>query len=204
MTKNVDFFFDFSSPYSYLAATRIDRLAEDNGGQVTWKPIMLGPVFKAIGSQPNEHVAGKGPYMRMDCPRLAKQMGVPFVWPDAFPIATLAAARGIYWLGETAPETAVPFGLACFHKFFGEGVDISDKHVVADLAADLGVDEQAFLAGIAEDAIKQKVKDATQEAIDRGAFGAPTFFVETAKGKEMVWGSDRLWQIKRMLAGKYD
>ncbi len=202
MTANIDFYFDFSSPYSYLAAQRIDRLAEENGARATWKPIMLGAVFKAVGGAPNEHVAGKREYMRMDCPRMARQMGAPFAWPDSFPTATLAAARGFYWLRDTDPDKAVSFAKACFDKYFGEGLDITPKETVAGIASGLGVDKDAYLAAVADDAVKRKVKDMTDEAIERKAFGAPTFFVDTPQGVEMVWGSDRLWMIKRMLAGK--
>lgn len=191
----IDFYFDFSSPYGYLAADKIDRVADKYGRRTRWHPIMLGVVFKETGNAPNADISGKSEYMHYDVGRLAKMMGLPLTWPDRFPIATLAGARAFYWLEETAPEKAKPFAKACYRRYFGDGVDISSKEAVADVAAELGIDGVGLMDATADPKQKQRVKDETAKAIDRGVFGSPFFFV----GDEPFFGSDRFWQIERFL-----
>lgn len=191
----IEFYFDFSSPYGYLAAQKIDRIGEKYGRKVHWHPIMLGVIFKETGNRPNADVPLKGDYMRYDVPRTAAMMGVPFTWPEAFPIATLAAARAFYWLEENDPTRAVPFAKAAYDRYFGRGVDIRSTDEVVRIAEELGVDGNALADGIGQEAVKQRVKDETGEAMDKGVFGSPYFLIEG----ERFFGSDRFWQIERFL-----
>lgn len=194
-TGDIEFYFDFSSPYGYLAAQKIDEIGAKYGRTVNWHPIMLGVIFKETGNTPNVNIELKGDYMRQDVPRTAEMMGVPFTWPEPFPIATLAAARAFYWLQEHDPEKAVPFAKACYHHYFGKGADISDIQDVILIAEEMGIDGAALAEAVTRDDVKQRVKDKTSEAMDLGVFGSPYFLIEG----EPFFGSDRLWQIERFL-----
>lgn len=195
MSDAIDFYFDFSSPYSYFASHKIDEIAEANGRSVNWKPILLGPVFAASGGSSPIAFAVKGPYSVHDCARMARFMDVPWKMPDNFPILTTASARAFHWINEKDPDQARLLAKSLFHRFFGEGQDITSGEVVADIAAALFIDRDQLLSAIAEPAIKQKLKEETATAIQRGVFGAPFFFVDG----EGFWGSDRLWMIKKWL-----
>jgi 2-hydroxychromene-2-carboxylate isomerase len=191
----IEFYFDFSSPYGYLAAQKIDQIGERYGRAVNWHPIMLGVILKQTGNAPNADIGLKSDYMRQDVPRLAEMMGAPFTWPEPFPVATLAAARGYYWLQEHDPEKAVPFAKAVYHHYFGKGVDISDIQDVVLIAEEMGIDGAALTEAVTRDDVKQRVKDKTSEAMDLGVFGSPYFLIDG----EPFFGSDRLWQIERLL-----
>ena len=196
MADALEFFFDFASPYAYLASTRIDDIAAGHGRDVRWRPMMLGAALKRTGGQPLSQVPLKGDYMWRDLPRYARLLGVPIGRPDPMPMNGLAAARAFYWLEAEAPERAKPFARAVFAHHWAEGADASSPEVVAEVAAPLGVDRAALLAGIQDQAVKDRLRAATDEAIARGVFGAPYFFVDG----EPFWGSDRLDQIDRWLA----
>lgn len=196
MPEPIDFYFDFSSPYAYLASHRIGALAERFGRDVMWRPMMLGVAFAATGGKPLVEIPLKGEYAKLDLARTARLAGIPFRLPSRFPLATLAVARVFYWLEETRPEAAVPFAVAAFKAFFAEDRDISDRAVVADLLESTGGDKAAGLAAIATPAIKERLRAATEEAVARGVFGSPFFFVDS----EPFWGFDRLPQIELRLA----
>ena len=192
---DIEFYFDFSSPYGYLAAQKIDAIGERYGRHVNWHPIMIGVIFKQTGNSANADIGLKGDYMRMDVPRLAKMMDAPFTWPEPFPISTLAAARAYYWLLDHDADKAVPFAKAVYHHYFGKGVDISDIQDVVLIAEEMGIDGAALTEAVTRDDVKQRVKDKTGEAMDLGVFGSPYFLIEG----EPFFGSDRMWQIERFL-----
>ncbi|MEZ5862167.1 MAG: 2-hydroxychromene-2-carboxylate isomerase [Geminicoccaceae bacterium] len=196
MPEPIDFYFDFSSPYGYLASRQIGALAGKWGRAVTWRPMMLGAAFAATGGRPLVEIPLKGDYMKVDLVRTARLAGIPFRLPSRFPLATLAAARTYYWLVETSPAKAVPFAEAAFVAYFAEDRDISDRAVVADLLNRAGIDAAAAAAAIATPEIKDRLRAATDEAVARGVFGSPFFFVDG----EPFWGFDRLPQIERRLA----
>ena len=195
MNTPIDFYFDFSSPFSYFAANKIDAIAEANGRTVNWLPILLGPVFEATGGSSPINFPQKGAYSIHDCERMARFMDVSWKMPEKFPILTVAAARAFYWVNETNPDQARLLAKSLFHRFFGEGEDISSAEAVADVAAALFIDRDELLTAIADPAIKQRLKDETGKAIERGVFGAPFFIVDG----EGFWGSDRLWMVKKWL-----
>jgi len=198
MAEPVRFYFDFSSPYSYFAAQKIDGTVEGVGRVCQWKPFLLGALFKITGSQPLTTIPMKGDYCVRDWQRMSQMMDIPWTLPDPFPIPTQAAARAFYWLTDDDPGLAKRFALAAFDAYFGQGRDITSAEAVAEVATPLGVDAGALLAALGEDAIKQRLKDETQAAIDAGVFGAPFFIVDG----EAFWGNDRLWMIKRWIKGQ--
>lgn len=191
----IQFYFDFSSPYGYFAALKIDRLAAGFERQVRWRPMMLGAAMKVTGAKPLAEIELKGDYCKRDWDRLARYMEVPWTLPDPFPIATLTAARVFYWLDDDDPALAKRFALAAFHAYFGEGRDITDPETVAGFAEPLGIDRDALLAAVRDPAIKQRLKDETNAAIGNGVFGSPFIVVDG----EPFWGADRLWMIRRWL-----
>ncbi len=195
MSDPVLFYFDFSSPYGYFAAQKIDETVADFDRQVTWKPMMLGAAMKETGNIPLADQPIKGDYCRRDWDRLARYMGVPWTMPDTFPIATLAAARAFYWLDDGDPALARKFARAAFHAYFGEGQDITESETVADIAEPLGIDKDALLSAVQDPAIKERLKIETTQALEAGVFGSPFVIIDG----EPFWGSDRLWMIRRWL-----
>ena len=195
MSDPVLFYFDFSSPYGYFAAQKIDETVADFDRQVTWKPMMLGAAMKETGNIPLAQQPIKGDYCRRDWDRLARYMEVPWTMPDPFPIATLAAARAFYWLDDGDPALARKFARAAFHAYFGEGQDITEAETVADIAEPLGIDKDALLSAVQDPAIKERLKIETTQALEAGVFGSPFVIIDG----EPFWGSDRLWMIRRWL-----
>ena len=195
MPDALEFYFDFSSPYGYFASLKIDALAAEFGRQTVWKPIMLGAVMKETGNRPLAQQPIKDAYCVHDWQRLARFMAAPWVLPDPFPIATLAAARAYWWLLDDQPAAAKNLAKAAFHAYFGTGRDITAAETVADLAQPLGIERDALLSAIQDPAIKTRLKAETTGAMERGVCGSPFFIVDG----EAFWGSDRLWMIKRWL-----
>jgi 2-hydroxychromene-2-carboxylate isomerase len=197
VAQPIDFYFEFASPYGYLASTRIDQIAERHGRTVAWHPIMLGAAFKETGTRPLMQTPMKGPYLLHDVPRFARLLGVPFQAPAVMPVNSLAASRACIWLQPDDPALAKRLAQALFHAHWGQGNDIASPDQVAEVAADLGIDRQDLLAAVADSAIKERLKVQTQASIERGVFGSPFVFV----GDEPFWGADRLDQVERWLAG---
>jgi 2-hydroxychromene-2-carboxylate isomerase len=197
MATPVEFYFDFSSPYGYLASTRIDAMAARHGREVAWRPFMLGAVFKLAGTAPLTQVPLKGDYSVRDFKRCARLYGVPFAMPAKFPVNTIVAARAYYWLMADKTEQARPFARAVLDAYFVHGRDISERDVVGEIAAARGIDRGALLAGVEAATAKEQLKAVTDEAINiRGVFGSPFVFVDG----EPFWGSDRLDMVDRWLA----
>ena len=192
----IDFYFDFSSPYGYLAATRINALAARHQRSVNWRPILLGPMFKAAGTTPLINVPLKGPYSVRDFARTARFMRVPYTQPGVFPIGTQNAARTFYWLADRDEAKAQQFARACYDTYFGHGVDISSAETVADIAVKLGEDRTSVLAAMADPVNKERVKNEVEAALAKGVFGSPYIVVDG----EPFWGSDRLDQVEAWLA----
>jgi 2-hydroxychromene-2-carboxylate isomerase len=195
MSDPIDFWFDFSSPYSYIASERIDELAAKYERKVKWRPIMLGPVFKVSGLPFLVGIPLKGEYSKRDFDRSARFLEVPYTFPLKFPVATLAAARGYYWLHGQDCALAREFAHAVFRTYWVDGRDIGELPVVLEIAGKLGIDGGAFSTAIATPGIKDRLKQETEAAIGKGMFGAPYFMVDG----EPFWGADRLPQIEKWL-----
>jgi 2-hydroxychromene-2-carboxylate isomerase len=196
MPEPIDFYFDFSSPYGYLASTRIDGIAEKHGRAVRWRPFLLGAVFKTTGQRPLTEQPMRGDYHRRDFARSARLFGVPFRLPDPFPFAAVAPSRAFYWLADRDPAKAKAFARAVFQAAFGEGRAVTSADRVAGLAEPLGIERADLLAALDDPAVKERLRVETDAAIARGAFGSPFIVVDG----EPFWGSDRLDQVDRWLA----
>lgn len=195
MSKDLDFYFDFSSSYSYIGQHRLRALADEFDLDIHWRPIALGAIFKASGHAPPRPDSPKGAYTWHDVERSAAEWGLPYKWPSPFPFNSIPAARAFYHLADTDEDRAVAWARAVFDASFGQGKDCSDPAVLAEVADGLGIDGAALMQATADDNVKQKLKDATEKAAGRGVFGAPTFFLDN----EMYWGADRIDQIWRTL-----
>ncbi len=195
MSEPIEFWFDFSSPYSYIASEVIDTLADRHGRQVKWLPMMLGSAFKASGVPLLVTVPLKGDYSKRDFDRSARYHGVPFKFPETFPMLTLVAARGYYWLHDQDCGKARAFAHAVFRAYWVHGRNIGELAVVQDIAARLGLDAAAFAQAVAAPEAKERLKRETDLAVSRGMFGAPYFIVDG----EPFWGVDRLPQIEHWL-----
>ena len=196
MTAPIDFYFDFSSPYGYFGAEQIDALAERYGRKVNWHPMLLGVVFKSVGTAPLPSIPVKGPYSLNDIRRTARFFGLPYVHPSRFPLATQQAGRAFTWLSDRDPLLARNFALATYRAYFTADRDISDRAVLLELAAGLGVNATELSAGLADESLKARFKANVEAALARGVFGSPFFIVDG----EPFWGSDRLPQLEKWLA----
>lgn len=188
---SLEFWYEFASPYSYLAAMRIEALARASSVDVHWRPFLLGPIFKSQGweTSPFNLYPAKGRYMVRDVERIAASRGLAFRMPDLFPANGLNAAR-LALAGEAAGWCAA-FTRAVFEAEFARGDDISRPEVLLQLLAGIGVDPGAAMAAAGSSESKLALRDRTRRAAERGIFGAPSFV--TADG-ELFWGDDRLEQ----------
>ena len=195
MSDPIEFYFDFSSPYGYLAAERIDDIAGRHGRDVSWRPYLMGVAMKVTGSSPIVNRPMLGEYSRRDMERSARRLKVPFGFPEPFPIATIAACRAVYWRERAGVEEAKSLARALYRAYFADGRNISEAGVVADVAAGAGADRDALLAGIQDPAVKDRLKEVTNDAVARGIFGSPFFVVDG----EPFWGHDRMDEVERWL-----
>jgi 2-hydroxychromene-2-carboxylate isomerase len=188
----IEFFFDCSSPWTYLAFHNIQPLAAEAKAPITWRPILVGGVFNAVNpsvyASRDNPVIPKRDYMLKDLQDWAREAGLAIKMPPSvFPVNSVKAMRGCCWL---APQgQLVPFATAVFEAYWGRDQDIAQDAVLADVCGRCGVEPEAFFAGIAQDAIKAQLKANTDELIRRGGFGSPTIFVG---GSDMYFGNDRL------------
>jgi 2-hydroxychromene-2-carboxylate isomerase len=196
MAGSIDFYFDFSSPYGYFAATRIDELAQKHGRTVNWHPVLLGVVFKSTGMAPLPTIPIKGDYSMRDIERSARFHRIPYARPAAFPLPTQAAARAMLWIrAELGDARAVEFAKATFCAYFVDGIKISEPAAVAQIAAGLDADPAALAEGMNSAAIKDQLRAGVEQAMARGVFGSPFMIVD----EEPFWGFDRFDQMEAFL-----
>jgi 2-hydroxychromene-2-carboxylate isomerase len=195
MTNAIDFYFDYSSPYGYIAAMKIDELAARHGRTVNWKPILLGAVFKVTGAQPLPTLPLKGDYAKRDIARSARFHGIKFKYPSKFPIASQAPARAFYWENDRDPVLARKLAKVLYQAYFVDDRDISSPEVTAEVAATLGLKRDEVFAAINDPAVKDRLKNEVDAAIKLGVFGSPYIVIDG----ESFWGVDRFDQIERWL-----
>ncbi len=197
--KRVEFYYDLVSPYSYLAQTQLGRICSENGADLELKPMLLGAVHKASGNTAPVDIEMKGRYQIKDIHRWAEHYGAALDFPDPFPFRSLKTMRAAMFLKERGELEA--FTWAAFRFYWEEGgspkgfEEADEDGPISEVARRIGADPQEVLDGAATPEAKDALKAATTEAVERGVFGAPAFFV----GEEMFWGNDRLHFVEAAL-----
>ncbi len=193
----IEFFFDCSSPWTYLAFHNIQPLAKEFDEEISWRPILVGGIFNTVN--PSVYASREKPvplkqrYMLKDLADWARSAGLAIKMPPTvFPVNSVKAMRGCIFLGQDM----VPFARAAFETYWGEDKDISQDAVLADICKRVGVDTEKFFAGIGQQAIKDQLKANTEECVARGGFGSPTIFLDKT---DMYFGNDRLPLIRDAL-----
>ena len=195
----IEFFFDCSSPWTYLAFHNVQPLAAELGVTLRWRPILVGGIFNSVNpsvyASRDHPIAAKQAYLGKDLQDWARHAGLAIKFPPSvFPVNSVKAMRGCILL---EPQGKLPsFAQAVFEAYWGGDRDISNDAVLAEICERTGVDAQAFFAGIARQDIKDRLKANTDEVIRRGGFGSPTMFVN---GDDMYFGNDRLALVRDAL-----
>ena len=195
----IDFYFDISSPWTYLAFRSIQPLAAELEARIDWKPILVGGVFNSVNpsvyASRDNPVPAKAAYQRKDMQDWARHCGIAIKFPPTvFPVNSVKAMRGCLWL---APQgKLVEFARSAFEAYWGRDEDISRDDVLGAICARCDIDPVAFLAGIAQQDIKDQLKANTEDLIRRRGFGSPTMFVN---GEDMYFGNDRLPLVREAL-----
>lgn len=197
MAKSVEFLFDFGSPYTYLAYHQLPKIAQAAGAQVIWRPVLLGGIFQATGNKSPIEVPAKGRYAFIDLQRWAQAYGVSFQMNPHFPINTLALMRGAVAMQMRAEEAFHRYLAAIFSAMFEKPRNLNVPSELGGVLTEAGFDPHEFMELIGRQDIKDKLKANTDDAVARGVFGVPTFFVAS----EMFWGQDRLDFVAAALAG---
>ena len=195
MNKTVEFFFDLGSPASYLAWTQLPGICARQGATLCYRPMLLGGVFQATGNASPAMIPAKGRYMFTDLGRFASRYGVPFGLPPGFPINTLTLMRGVMGTQLHSPTRFEALLEALFNGLWAQRRNLGDQAVLDEVLSHAGFDPQAFHALAADAEVKAALKQATEEAVARGVFGAPTCFV----GEAMFFGQDRLDFVEEAL-----
>jgi len=192
----IEFFFDCSSPWTWLAFHNLQPIARELEVEVSWRPVLVGGIFNAVNPSVYEFrergVPAKQAYLRKDLQDWARFSGLTLKFPPStFPVNSVKAMRGCILL--EAEGKLVPFAEAVFEAYWARDLDISQDAVLAELCERVGVEPQRFLEGIAQPAVKARLKANTDEVIARGGFGSPTIFVG---GDDMYFGNDRLVLVR--------
>lgn len=198
MARQLDFYFDCSSPWTYLAFHAIQPLAQEAHAEIVWKPILVGGVFNAVNQTVYESRARPNPlkqaYMQKDMQDWARHYGLAIRFPPTvFPVNSVKCMRGAFMALDEG--RLVPYATAAFEAYWGADRDLSKEDVLADIATKAGIERQRFFAGIETDSCKARLRTNTDELIVRGGFGSPTIFV----GKDMFFGNDRMPLVRAAL-----
>lgn len=198
MARKLDFYFDCSSPWTYLAFHAIQPVAAETGAEIVWKPILVGGVFNAVNQTVYENRAKPNPlkqaYSQKDMQDWARlyRLAIKFP-PTVFPVNSVKAMRGAFVALDEGK--LVPYAAAAFAAYWGDDRDLSKEDVLADIAKRAGIERQHFFAGIETESCKARLRANTDELIARGGFGSPTIFV----GNDMFFGNDRMPLVKAAL-----
>jgi 2-hydroxychromene-2-carboxylate isomerase len=197
MAKTYDYFFDFGSLASYLAHTQLEKIKAETGASPVYLPMLLGAVFKATGNASPVSVPAKGKYIFVDFKRFADSYGVPLNTNPHFPIITTTLMRMLTGLQMRADQRTHEFMDVIFKAIWVDSLNMNDADIVAGVLSKAHFDPLELLSLANDQTTKDRLKDVTTQAVERGVFGAPTFFV----GDQMFWGQDRMEQVKAALKG---
>ena len=198
MAATVEFWFDVGSPAAYLAWHRLPRIAQRTGATIAYRPMLLGGVFQATGNQSPVNIPAKGEWLHRDLERFAQREGIPYRRNPKFPINTLMLMRAAVGLQMQDEEQMRRFVDAVYRAIFAQAQDMGDAQVAARVFESAGFEPEALAALASRPEVKERLKAVTAEAVSRGVFGAPTFFVNG----QMHWGQDRLDWVEQALQGE--
>ena len=194
----LEFFYDCSSPWTYLAFSRVESVASETGAELIWKPILVGGVFNEVNPSVYENrerpVPPKAAYQAKDLQDWARHQGLSIGSPPVFPVNSVKAMRGAFYAEEQGKIS--PYSRAVFEAYWSELQDISQDEILRDIAAKVGLDAEVFFQKITDPTYKARLRDNTGELIERGGFGSPTLFVN---GDDMYFGNDRLDLVREAL-----
>jgi 2-hydroxychromene-2-carboxylate isomerase len=198
MARRIEFYFDCSSPWTYLAFHAVQPMAAELGAEIAWKPILVGGVFNAVNQTVYESRSKPNPlkasYMLKDLADWAKLYGLKIVFPPTvFPVNSVKVMRGAYVALDAGKLE--PYATAAFEAYWSDDRDISKDDALAEIAAKAGLERQHFFSSIESDACKTRLRASTEELIKRGGFGSPTMFVDGS----MFFGNDRLPLVRAAL-----
>jgi len=188
---SIDFYFDFASPYGFLAAMQIERIARP----VVWRPFLLGTVYKQIGQSPLDHPLKRDYVIKIDAPRMARRIGLTLSVPQGFPEHSLPPSRAFYWIEQQDPLRAIAFAKVAYRQYWLSGHSAADPKVAVEAAAKMGFDRKATYSALQDLLVKDRPVRENEQAIAKGVFGSPFFIVDG----EPFWGSDRI----ELLAGRH-
>jgi 2-hydroxychromene-2-carboxylate isomerase len=192
MKEPIEFYFDFSSPYGYLACLQTRAIERETAREVVYKPYLMGAVFKTTGRQPLASHALVWDYAHRDIQRCARRIDAPFTLPDPFPVATAAACRAFYWVEQhQGRDSARQLAQRIYTSYFVDGRDISSATVVAEVTAGEHADIGTVSAALEDGGLRQRLREITDQAAQRGIFGSPFFIVDD----EPFWGHDRIEDV---------
>jgi 2-hydroxychromene-2-carboxylate isomerase len=197
---DIEFWYDFSSPWTYLASTQVESVVQRAGGKLIWRPMLLGAVFKQVGTPDVPALAmpeSRRNYYSSELGLWAEHWNVPFKFSTRFPMRTVTALR----LTLLAGDRIASLSHALFKALWVDDRDISADTELADILKAEGFDAESMLEQTQQPEVKQKLIDATGEAVKRGVFGAPTFIMKHPEGDVMLWGQDRLELVEKVLGG---
>ena len=197
----IEFFFDCSSPWTYLAFESVQALAERDDVEMVWKPILVGGVFNAVNPSVYQNrenpIPPKARYYQKDLQDWARYVGLEIGQPPVFPVNSVKVMRGA--LVAVEEGRLVPYARRAFQRYWTELADISQDDEVRRIARDAGLDEAALMEKIARPEYKDRLRQLTDELIERGGFGSPTMFVD---GDDMYFGNDRIPLVEARLSGR--
>ena len=185
MSKSIDFYFDFISPYSFLAHKRIRKIEKAENIKFTYKPILLGGLHNLIGITAPAFINSKAKFMFRDCKMVSKKFNIKFKFNPLFPINSLNLMRGLLSVKNGLKNTYIDF---FFDAYWQDALNLNDEKIIFSILKKIKINKRNFLKNINDQKIKDKLKQLTQYAYEKDIFGAPTFVVN----KKIFWGQDRL------------
>jgi 2-hydroxychromene-2-carboxylate isomerase len=195
MSKILDFYFDFSSPYAYIASERVQAIANKHALSLNYHAILLGFIYPVTGQQPLVNIPLIAEYTLHDIQRSAREHKIKYQQPSTFPVGTVAACRGFYWIKKNQPELVADYVQAIYRAFFIDDRDISKANSVLQIGEELGLNKLEMDKACNDSEIKILTKSAVEKAIALNIFGSPFFRVNG----EAFWGNDRLDELDRLI-----
>lgn len=196
--KKVEFFFDCSSPWTYLAFHRFLSIIKEVNVDIYWKPILVGGVFNKVNQDVYNNRLNPNPlkfkYSRKDLQDWANYYKISINWPKIFPLNAVNVMRAVI-VSETF-DKLIPFSLLCFENYWSKGIDISDLNILSELAESIDIDKEIFQEEIKKQNTKDLLRSNTDELINRGGFGSPTIFIN---GDDMYFGNDRMELVRKKI-----